>query len=223
MRRLFLAERRQEARLLRAAAVFGQQRGHTGTGQQAQRDAHVAVRQRFGNQRLGRVRALGCGPAVLLGHLDRRQAELGGRRQQFLTRGVVAIGRGRDGADRVVGKVPRGIGEHLLFIGGLQVEEVRRSRGGRAGRPGGLDHGPERTVRQAGGAETGAAGAVEQAGEAGAAAGVVQQPAAGQPVEPAQALAHHAGLKGVAHARWIPYMITSINGNIGRCRRLGKR
>ena len=122
--------------MLVGVAELGEHRRDSTGGEDRQREPHVAVRQRLGDEGVGDGGALLGDAVVVLGDLDRGDAELGGLGGQArgIAGGVVGLPGGR--AQDLLGELGDRLDDHLLVVVGGEVEVVRTRRrrqpGGRA-------------------------------------------------------------------------------------------
>ena len=128
-----LGEGRQVGLLLGLGAPQAQRRGDRARRQGGQGDAHVALAQGLGHERAGHRRALLGDTAEGLGDAEDRQADLQARLQDGLggLAGLVGL-RGRRAHD-LLGVLRDHVDEHLLVLGGREVEDALAGRRGSAG------------------------------------------------------------------------------------------
>jgi hypothetical protein len=109
--------------LVRAAPVGQRRRDATGC-QDGQRLAHVAVRERLGDQCVGDGAAV-LGDAVeVLGDVDRGDAEFGGLGDQSLRVRRVGVGVVGGRPQDLLGELGHGLDDHLLVVVGSEVEVI---------------------------------------------------------------------------------------------------
>ena len=124
LRDVLAGELLEVGRLLTGAAPVGECGGDAGRRQDRQRQPHVAVGQRLGDQHVGHAGALRGDAVEVLGNVDRGDPQLGGLLDQVRGIGGRRVGVVRGRTQDLCGELLDGLDDQFLVVVGRQVVVV---------------------------------------------------------------------------------------------------